>query len=98
MQNNANSRDRFAANLGIFYQPVPYGNGTFGVRLTRPPQVNSPAASLQLEPGDTIISLDNMSFQVENDVLGHFDQTSMVFINVRTGQPQAANLMLPPQQ
>jgi hypothetical protein len=71
---------------------------TYGARLTRYPVPGSPCAYLQFEPGDMIVSLDNLPFQGPNDVTAHFGATSMVFINVRTNQPQAANLMLPMPQ
>jgi S1-C subfamily serine protease len=69
-----------------------------GAKLTRPPEPNSPAAQLELEPGDIIVRLDGMQLNNPNDVLNHFDQTSMVFINVRTGQPQTADVVLPSQR
>ena len=71
------------------------GPVTYGARLSRYPVPGSPCAYLQLEPGDMIISLDNLPFYGTNDILAHVGQTSMVFVNVRTNQPQAANLFLP---
>lgn len=85
-------------NPGGYLQQVPYQQQapvTYGARLSRYPVAGSPCAYLQLEPGDMIVSLDNQPFRGPNDVLSHYGQTSMVFINVRTGQPQTANLNLP---
>jgi len=91
----AQADDLFAGNLGIYYAKVPYGDGTFGARLTRPPVPGSPAAQLQLEPGDTIFMLDGVRFREPSDVLNHVEETSVVFINVRTNQPQSADVTLP---
>ena len=78
------------------YDPSnPPGSTTYGARLTRYPVANSAAAYLQLEPGDMVVSLDNLPFYGPDDVNNHRFQTSMVFVNVRTGQPQAANIILP---
>ena len=35
-------RELFASNLGVYYTPVPYSDGTFGAGLTRPPAAGSP--------------------------------------------------------
>jgi hypothetical protein len=83
---------------GYGYQApaAPYpGSFTYGARLTRYPVANSPASYLQFEPGDMIISLDNVAIYGPNDVTSHRYQTSMVFVNIRTGQPQAVNLYIP---
>ena len=78
------------------FQQAPYpGPPTYGARLTRYPVANSAAANLQLEPGDMIVSLDNLSISNPNDVLNHRFATSMVFVNVRTGLPQPAQVYLP---
>jgi len=92
---SAQADDLFAGNLGIYYARVPYENGTFGARLTRPPVPGSPAAQLQLEPGDTIFMLDGLRFREPSDVLNHVDQTTVAFINVRTNQSQTAEVTLP---
>ena len=88
----------FAANLGITYVRVPYDNGTFGARLIRDPLPVSPAAQLQLEPGDTILSLNGMRFRTPEDVLAHLAHrqwTLMQFINVRTNRAQWARVYIP---
>lgn len=79
------------------YQQVPYPSqsSSFGARLTRYPIPGSPAASLQLEPGDMVVSLDNLPISSPNDVLGHRYDTNMVFVNIRTGLPQSANVYIP---
>jgi hypothetical protein len=85
----------FSRKLGINYARVPLANGTFGARLTRNAPPNSPAGQLGLEEGDMIVSMDDLPFTTPADVDNHYGDTSMIFINVRTGQPQAARLNLP---
>jgi hypothetical protein len=84
-----------ASNLGIEYERVPFDNGTFGARLTSPPNAGSPAAELQLEVGDVVFELDGQRFTTEQDVLGHFDQTSVRIINVRDKQIYAFQVFIP---
>jgi membrane-associated protease RseP (regulator of RpoE activity) len=67
----------------------------YGARLSRYPVPNSPAARLQLEPGDMIVSLDYQPINNPNDVLAHTNWTNMSFINIRTGLPQTANVYIP---
>ena len=87
--------DLFAWNLGIYYQMIRYGDGTFGARLTRYPVPNSPAALLWLEPGDTIFALDSQRFTTTSDVLSHRNQTSVDFVKVRTNASQSAKVNIP---
>jgi S1-C subfamily serine protease len=94
VQAPAPSQDNYAPNLGISYQLVPYG-GAFGARLTRNPASGSPAAQLQLEPGDMITTLDNQPIYGPNDVLNHSAYTTVVFVNVRTGRPQSGAVFIP---
>ena len=61
-----------------------------GARLTQDPTPGSPAAQLQLEPGDTIFELDGIRFRQHQDVLNHTAWTTMRFINVRTNGVQIA--------
>ncbi len=78
--------------------PGPYAPSapmTYGARLTRYPVAGSPCAYLQLEPGDMIVSLDNMPFYGPNDIRAHYGQTTVMFVNIRTGFPQPGNLLLP---
>ena len=84
-----------AGNLGITYEKVAYADGTFGARLVADPLPGTPAAQLQLEPGDTIFDLDGMRFRDTNDVLIHREWTTMWFINVRTNASQFAKVYIP---
>jgi hypothetical protein len=90
----ATANDLFAANLGIFYQLVPY-KGASAARLTRYPVAGSPASQLQLEPGDMIVSLGGKAIQDASDVLSHVSRTDFVFVNVRTGLPQSGAVFIP---
>ncbi len=85
----------YARNLGFSYESVPYGDGTFGVRLTSPPAPGSPAAGLGLEPGDVVFALDGQRFRSPADVLGHRDRTTIDFTDVRSGQARSAVVLLP---
>ena len=75
-----------AANLGIHYQLIPLPGDTFGVRLSRTAYGNTPAAAIQLERGDMIIRLDDQLIRKPEDVLAHIDQTTVEFVNIRTGR------------
>jgi hypothetical protein len=76
----------FARNLGICYERIPRPDGTFAVKVTRPPAADSAAARGGLELGDIILSMNAMPFRSEADVLNHVGPTSVSLINVRTGQ------------
>jgi hypothetical protein len=74
----------FAANLGILYERLPNEDGTFALRIARPPEPGSPAAIGGLEAGDIILALDGAPFRTDQDVLTHVDRTTVTLINVRT--------------
>jgi serine protease Do len=80
--------DLYAPNLGIFYRVEPYG-GAIGARLTRPPTPGSAAAQIQLEPGDFVTHLDGRPLYGPNDLRNHAGRTTVQFVNIRTGRPQA---------
>ena len=84
-----------AGNLGITYEQIQYDNGTFGARLTKEPMPGSPAAQLQLEPGDTVFELDGMRFRQHQDVLSHTAWTKIRFVSVRTNCVQGARVYIP---
>ena len=84
----------FARNLGIAYVPVPRGNGTFGLRLTAPPQAGSPASRLPLNAGDVIWALDGQPFTNGNDVANHHDQTTVDFFDAATNSLQRGTIVL----
>jgi hypothetical protein len=87
--------EHLAGNLGVYYELKPYSSA-LGARLTRPSVPGGPAASISLEPGDMIISLDDIPFREPIDLQLHYARTKVVFINIRTGQPQSAELDLGP--
>jgi hypothetical protein len=88
--------EHLAGNLGVYYELKPY-HSALGARLTRPSVPGSPAASIGLEPGDLIVSLDDIPFREPIDLQLHYARTKVVFINIRTGQPQTAELDLGPR-
>ena len=85
----------YAGNLGIYYTPVNYPDGTFGARITRAPDQNSPVGQVGLEIGDTIFELDGQHFNRPEDVLAHKDQTTVDVINVRNNQAVQFNIFIP---
>ncbi|MEW4569475.1 PDZ domain-containing protein [Tautonia sp. JC769] len=87
--------NQYAANLGITYRLERYGNAQ-GARLTQYPVAGSPAGQIQLEPGDMIIALDGQPIYGPNDLLNHSAQTSVQFVNIRTGRPQTNWVYIPP--
>jgi hypothetical protein len=84
-----------AGNLGISYEVIRYSDGTIGARLTRFPAPNSGGAQIGLEPGDVVFALDNVRFQQPGDILNHRYQTSVYFVNVRTGMVEVRWANLP---
>jgi hypothetical protein len=85
----------FAPNLGIYYVPIPYPDGTFGLSVSRAPDPNSPGGKGGLEKGDVILMLDSMPVRNQQDVLNHTGETPIVVIDVKTGQRQEGVLQLP---
>jgi hypothetical protein len=92
-----------APALGIRYRFVDHQDPNdeesqvVGAKLTQPPDPNSPAAALGLEPGDIILSLDDQPLDRPRDVLEHIGRTKVVLIDVRTGQAKTAWVDLPPR-
>jgi hypothetical protein len=87
--------DTFARNLGIYYQPDRFNDGTFGARITRPPDAGTPAAQLGFEIGDIITALDGQPFRTPEDVLNHTQETTVDFIDTRTKERRRATVILP---
>jgi hypothetical protein len=85
----------YAANLGVYYRPLPQADGTFWVGISRPPVANSPAAQLQFEAGDIITALDGQTFRTPQDVLNHTRETTIDFIDVRTRERRRADVFIP---
>jgi hypothetical protein len=87
--------EQFAGNLGISYVRVPYADGTFGARITRPPGPGTPAAQAGLEQGDIVFRMDEMPFRTPDDVLNHRAVTSVAVVNVRNGQMTVLTVTIP---
>jgi hypothetical protein len=79
-------QELFNARLGIWFTPIPYADGSSGVRLTRYPVPGSPMAQIELEPGDTIYALDGESLRGDDDLNAHYGATTVDFINVRNNR------------
>jgi hypothetical protein len=88
-------QENYAANLGIHYQLIPLRGDSFGVRLSRTALGNTPGAAMRLERGDMIVRLDGQPIRSPDDVLSHFDQTSVEFVNIRTGRIETRIVQLP---
>lgn len=86
-----------AANLGIIYVPITFSNGTFGLKLVRPPLPNSPASQLQLDVNDVIYQLDGRPFRGPEDVRNHFDETAVSYLDAGTNTAQTGTFTLPSQ-
>ena len=89
------TREFYAGNLGIFFQMVPHGQ-TFAARLTRDPLAETPGERLRFEPGDAVVELDDCVLREPIDVQLHRLQTTVRFVNVRTGNLQTAQADLGP--
>ena len=87
----------FAANFGMHYQLMPLDGEAFGARLSRTATGNVPAAACGLELGDMIMRLDDQPIKKAEDVLAHFDRTTVDFINIRTGNLERRIVQLPGQ-
>jgi hypothetical protein len=86
-----------ARNLGVYYLPVRYSDGTFGLKLSATPLAGSPASQLPLDTGDVIFGLDGGRFKDPGDVASHFDQTTIEYIDKSTNTRQTGTVNLPPQ-
>jgi C-terminal processing protease CtpA/Prc len=89
--------ETYAAKLGIHYQLIPREGETLGARLSRTAIGNTPAAGIQLELGDIIIRVDGQPIRKLQDVLNHIDQTTIEFVNIRTGKVETRVVQLPGQ-
>jgi len=87
----------YAANLGIYYDRVRYENGTFGARLTSAPVPGKPASALPLDTNDVIFLLNDQRFTKSDDLLNHFGQTTVGYIDSSTNTTQSGTITLPPQ-
>ena len=94
-------REFFAPNLQIHFKLVRLG-GVIGARLTRAPSSSSPTlhvlvngSPVYLEPNDVIYSLDSLPIREVADVLNHHSQTTITFVDHRTGRTFNGVLTLP---
>ena len=87
----------YATNLGIYYLPVPYDDGTFGLRLTSEPVPGKPASTLPLDTDDVVFLLNDQRFKNSDDLLNHFGQTTGGYIDSSTKSTQSGTITLPPR-
>jgi hypothetical protein len=88
----------YSPRLGIHYDFVRYGNA-LGASLRSTPVPGSPLrqAQVQLERGDMITHLDGAPITNAASLEDHFAQTSVTFVNVRTGRAEGRWVFLPVQ-
>lgn len=96
--------ETFVPHIGIYYEKVAYDNGTFGARLTRDALPGSATTQLRmgnatqlfrLEKGDTIFEMDGQRFRTDDEVRNHRGETTMRFIDGKSGRTMEASLTLP---
>ena len=89
------AREFLAKNLGMYYVALGNPDGTFGLRISRPPAADSPVGRGGLEAGDVILTLDELPIRTPADVANHTGRTTVSLIDVRTGQRQETVIELP---
>jgi hypothetical protein len=85
----------FAPNLGIYYEKVPYTNGTFGAKLTADPIPNSPASQLPLDVGDVIYMLDGKRMTAPEDILRYGNPTHVDYIDATDRSQKSGDVNIP---
>jgi hypothetical protein len=95
-------REYFAPNLKIHFRLVGVGHAS-GVQLTRKPSPDSGALHIwvngswvYLEPNDVIYNLDSLPIRDAVDAMNHHGQTTLAFIDHRTGRDFRGVMTLPP--
>jgi len=88
---------QYSPRMGIYFNLRPYGTH-FGAQLTQDPFPGSPLSQPQinLKAGDTITHLDGVPLTSALQLEQHHSQTSVTFVNVRTGQIKTRWTNLPP--
>jgi S1-C subfamily serine protease len=89
---------QYSPRMGIYFNLTPYG-GYYGAQLTQDPFPGSPLSQpqIKLKAGDTITHLDGVPLSSARQLEQHHSQTSVTFVNVRTGQIKTRWTTLPPQ-
>lgn len=88
---------QYSPRMGIYFNLTPYGT-YYGAQLTQDPFPGSPLRQPQinLKAGDTITHLDGVPLTSALQLEQHHSQTSVTFVNVRTGQIKTRWTYLPP--
>jgi S1-C subfamily serine protease len=88
---------QYSLRMGIYFNLTPYATH-YGARLTQDPFPGSPLGQPQinLKAGDTITHLDGVPLSSALQLEQHHSQTSVTFVNGRTGQIKTRWAYLPP--
>lgn len=88
---------QYSPRMGIYFNLTPFGT-YYGAQLTRDPFPGSPLSQPQinLKAGDTITHLDGVPLTSAGQLEQHHSQTSVTFVNGRTGQIKTRWTNLPP--
>jgi S1-C subfamily serine protease len=88
---------QYSPRMKIYFNLTPYGT-YYGAQLTQDPFPGSPLRQPQinLKAGDTITHLDGVPLTSALQLEQHHSQTSVTFVNVRTGQIKTRWAHLPP--
>lgn len=88
---------QYSPRMKIYFNLTPYGT-YYGAQLAQDPFPGSPLRQPQinLKAGDTITHLDGVPLTSALQLEQHHSQTSVTFVNVRTGQIKTRWAYLPP--
>ncbi|MDO9315332.1 MAG: PDZ domain-containing protein [Burkholderiaceae bacterium] len=88
---------QYSPRMKIYFNLRPYG-ANYGARLTQDPLPGSPLRQPQinLKAGDTITALDGLPLTSPLQLEQHHSQTSVTYLNVRTGRIRTLWAYLPP--
>jgi len=88
---------QYSPRMGIYFNLTPYGT-YFGAQLTQDPFPGSPLRQpqIKLKAGDMITHLDDVPLSSALQLEQHHSQTSVPFVDVRTGQIKTRWTHLPP--
>lgn len=88
---------QYSPRMRIYFNLKPYGP-YYGAQLTQNPPPGTPLSQPQinLKAGDTITQLDGVPLTSAAQLEQHHSQTSVTYVNARTGQINTRWTILPP--